>query len=822
MTNGVSLILKQHSVTRITHACVPGLTRFKPKFAIVGLPYNCGNAKIDDHLSSEQDKVCLLPAYPRAAPAIRLSTLEGGPLHISDSVPRQFPAADMPQRATASSKRRGAWVLSVAVLALIVGGAGRLDGQTAAANTVSILSASGTQSYQLTCAVNGPALSGIAGIAGTVSFTDVTAGQTLGTAPLSSMIGGDSVGAPQLFPAGDEPVSIATGDFNGDGKLDVAFGGADGSISLLLGNGDGTFLAPKSLSTPATLSFSMAAGDFNGDGKLDLAVADWHSNNIYVLLGNGDGTFKAPVSAVNSAGWYGEMISADVNGDGKPDLVITDFNSSQLSVLLGNGDGTFQTALITQTTTDPGGVAAGDFNRDGKLDLVVTGSAEVSILPGNGDGTFGTAISYPIVLGEAPEGIALADFNGDGKTDIALTSIAGTFVLLGNGDDTFQKPAAVSTTYPASYILAADFNGDGITDLVISGYEAGDVEVFLGQGNGAFQWFESLADGGDEPGPLASLKFSGEELPSLVIGNILSSNASVVPNNTVTATGVLSGVVLPAQAPASHNVQCSYSGDANDAGSISNQVTLIAEPAATPVYSPGTGSYDSLQTVSITDSMSGAAIYYTTDGSTPTASSTFYTGPLGIANAGTLNAIAYAAGYLPSNVATATYTFTPGYSLTAEPILQTVGRGQPAVFTLTVTPVGGFSSAVNFSCAGLPTGASCAFSPASVTPSGGPATTALSISTAGIAASRLPRPGPEMPNGTGGALTLAGILGVIFIRRRKQLWRLSCVLILAGAAALTSCGGGSGGSHAMTYVVKVSSATTNGPSRTVQLTLTVE
>ena len=538
---------------------------------------------------------------------------------------------------------------------LIAAGPG-IQAQTVPAPTVSTISASGAQVYQLTCAVSGPALTGVIGPTGTVTFTDITAGQTLGTATLSSTATSSIYGPPQIFPAGNLPVSIAAGDFNGDGKLDAVFGSSDGSVSLLLGNGDGTFQAPVTITTPARLSFSMVSGDFNGDGKLDLAVADWESDNIYVLLGNGDGTFQTPQPYPNSAGPYGEMIAADVNGDGNLDLVVTNFNDNEISVLLGNGDGTLQPAIITQTDLFPGGVAAADLNGDGKLDLVVVSAPGVSIFLGNGDGTFRTPTDYPVEMGAAPEGVAITHFTSGKTSDIAVTSTGGTFVLMGNGDGTFRGPYLVSFDYPASYIAVGDFNGDGKTDFVISGYEESDVEVFLGNGGGSFNWAGSLADGGDGPGPLVSGNFSGYGRPDLLIGNVFSNDASLLLNNVVSATGTLAGVVLSTQPPPSHNVQCSYSGDGNYAGSTSEAIALIAEPAAAPTFSPAAGTYVWGTTVSITDTTAGATIYYTIDGSLPTSNSIPYTSPFALTTSETLKAIAYATGYFPSSVATAAYT----------------------------------------------------------------------------------------------------------------------------------------------------------------------
>ncbi len=574
----------------------------------------------------------------------------------------------------------GAGIVAAALLLPAECGSGRgISAQAVPAHTVSVITANSSEPYQLNCGVTGPALAGVPGPTSTIAFTDATAGETLGTAPLGSQITTSLFGSPQIFPAGDMPVSIVADDFRGIGKLDVALANSDGTIAILLGNGDGTFQAPAIISTPATLSFSMTSADFNVDGKIDLALVDWHSDNVYVLLGNGDGTFQPAKSFPNSAGWNSEVISADVNGDAKPDLVITDFNNSEFSVLLGNGDGTFQPAIVTSTSPYPGGVAAGNFNGDNKLDLIVTSAAEVSFYPGNGDGTFGTPTNFPLTLGEATEGVAVADFNGDGNEDVAVTSIAGTYVLLGNGGGTFQSRASVINSYVGSYIVVGDFSGDGHTDLLISGYDPTSINMFLGQGDGTFQWYGDVADGGDTPGPIAAANFTGYGRLDLVIGNILSENASVLWNGIVTASGTLSGVDLPNQPPPFHNLLCAYGGDNNYAASTSNRIALLAQLAA-PVISPPGGTYNSAQSATITDAMSGTAVYFTTDGTTPTQNSTRYTTPISITTSTTLNAIAYASGIRPSSVTTATYTLQVG-----PPVIHPLGGTYNSPFTAAIT-----------------------------------------------------------------------------------------------------------------------------------------
>ncbi len=239
--------------------------------------------------------------------------------------------------------------------------------------------------------------------------------------------------------------AVATGDFDGDGKLDVASANtSSGSISVLLGNGDGT-LRPAGFYLP-TASIgsvnptSLSVGDFNGDGKLDLAAAAdiW---DVFVLIGNGDGTFKQPVGyglANNLIAQFETM--GDVNGDGKLDFVAVSTDGATGAVLLGNGDGTFKKGVSFPTATKASAAALGDFDGDGKLDLVTTGyqNPVVSVQRGNGDGTFQTAVSYGVQ--GAPNSVAVSDFNGDGKLDLvtANTSSNTISVLLGNGDGTFR------------------------------------------------------------------------------------------------------------------------------------------------------------------------------------------------------------------------------------------------------------------------------------------------------------------------------------------------------------------------------------------------
>ena len=314
--------------------------------------------------------------------------------------------------------------------------------------------------------------------AGTASVTVVNPAPGGGTSnvvffEVTTATSSIALSAPRGFDAGSGPQSVAVGDFNGDGKPDLAVVNSySNNVSILLGNGDGTFQIHVDYPTGAQPG-SVAIGDFNGDGKLDLAVVNSYSNNVSVLLGNGNGTFQPAVSYGTGSGTGPAFVAVgDFNRDGKLDLAVANSNSSNVSVLLGNGDGTFQTAVNYDVGGAPTSIAVGDFNHDGKLDLAVAvpvpgPSTYVSVLLGNGDGTFQTAVNYNAPY--APDAVAVGEFNGDGNLDLVVGNRSSNIsVFLGNGDGTFRTAVNYSAGYNPSSVAVGDFNNDGTLDLAVA------------------------------------------------------------------------------------------------------------------------------------------------------------------------------------------------------------------------------------------------------------------------------------------------------------------------------------------------------------------
>ena len=407
------------------------------------------------------------------------------------------------------------------------------------------------------------------------------------------------------YPVGAAANGVAVGDFNGDGHADVvtvnsASGG--GTANVMLNNGDATFQAPISSPTGNT-PVGVRVGDFNGDGKQDIAViGSYYISALTVLYGNGDGTFQAPQS-YNFNTPPTEIDIADVNGDGHPDLIMANRFFSTVSVMLNNGDGTFAPKADFFAGSAPEQVQAADFNGDGKIDLVCNndlGAGTISVLKGNGDGTFQPRVTYS--AGLYPAGVVVGDFNHDGYMDVTVpNSYAGTrsmSVLLGNGDGTFKPYSTYDSGGQPLDLHSADFNGDGIPDMVER--ETGGYAVEISRGDGSF--YPAVVTPAPTFGVTAVADFNGDGAADVVsvgggtmsvlindnnaaatIGGAVGFRVSVAPSTTA---GVAAPVTVTA-VDASGNVATNFTGtvaiQSNDplASLVGTSYTFTAADAGT-------------------------------------------------------------------------------------------------------------------------------------------------------------------------------------------------------------------------------------------------
>ncbi len=652
------------------------------------------------------------------------------------------------------------------------------------------------------------------------------------------------------YQVGNDPLTFAMGDFNGDGKEDLAVANySGGTVSVLLGKGDGTFQAQVAYSVGTGYGrapIALVTGDFNGDGKLDLAVAisgcppkggECGTGSLSILLGNGDGTFAQPIET--SANTILESLAAgDFNGDGKMDLAVgtSPFSSGQLTIYLGNGDGTFQ-ALATYTvgqdsSQGPGSIVVADFNGDGKPDLATSngwGSNSVSILLGNGDGTFQTQVQYP--TGSEPYALATADINGDGKPDLVVANsdpaVNTVSVLLGNGDGTFKTEVEYPTGVGANSVAVGDFNGDKKLDLAVADYNSNTVSILLGNGDGTFQANMDYVVGGS-PDLIVAYDFNGDGKLDLAVTNSSANAVSVL--------------LQPAPEAAITPPTLTFTGQLVGSTSSAQPVTLTNSGSAAMTISSIAATGDFTKSSECGASLAAGANCTISVTFNPTASGT---------RAGMLTIVDSAPGS-PHNVSLTgtgqdfSLGMASGSSSTA-----TVTPGQTATYSLAFAGLGGLDQSVSFSCSGAPSEATCTVSPSSATPtsSGSVAITVRVATTApSFAVPRALRLPPAAPIGPLGVLAranrtpleilLIGVLATLLlgVARKHQSPRRNPFysrLVIAAFAALTlllfSCGGGSGantnpgtpaGTTTLTVTGTVSGSTTM--KHNVTLTLKVD
>ena len=410
--------------------------------------------------------------------------------------------------------------------------------------------------------------------------------------------GDGTFGPPTGYNTGLTEGPLAAADLRGDGNSDlVVINGCPddncpGSVSVLLGNGDGTFQAPVSYSTPPE-PVALLLGDFNNDGKLDIAMIESSEACacLSVLLGNGDGTFQEPAIITELPGGPEALAAGQFTSGKNLDIAVTlqHISSSSVQILLGNGDGTFTLGTNYGGLGDSSqSIVAGYFSNNGKIDLAI-GELQgrgIDVLRGNGDGTFADPVIYPVA---APNGIAAADLNGDGNLDfisgtVDLLGGSGVAVLLGNGDGTFQP----ATVYPAGLfpwaVAVADFNGDGMPDITMVDEGQYHEYVFLNTGTVSFS-------------PTTPLSF-----PRQLVGTTSAPGSVTLTNNGKSPLAISSitltsnsfhmqttcGASVPAGGGCSISATFSPQAQGNSDGAINIKNSASSKPMAIDLIGSGT------------------------------------------------------------------------------------------------------------------------------------------------------------------------------------------------------------------------------------------
>jgi hypothetical protein len=697
------------------------------------------------------------------------------------------------------------------------------------------------------------------------------------------------------------PSSSALLDVNGDGKLDFVTAG--GTMAVLLGNGDGTFTGPAQGSQfvidPAG-SDSLLAGDFNGDGKQDVALLGSDYKQVSLFFGTGGNLRGAPIVTSNNdpqgaasgmvtsgkytmSGYlsplflyqnlttfatqlhtgvndgkgnftsvqslaggvpadlqYIQPFHADFNGDGFEDLAYANVTGDIL-VALSKGDGTFGTpqsiGIPTQACPEYYGAAA-DINGDGKADLVIPyagdtacgsqagGASGYWVALGNGDGSFQKPVFN--TFGTELYSVTLADINGDGTPDLLINDVpflnGSGFQLSyapGNGDGTFGNSVVIESSYVVSNVSVADINGDGKMDIVLSAEEVagsdvttGGIVTITGNGDGTFN-LPSVVTSGDFFFGMQVADVNKDGNPDVVATLYQTFGQPVENYGMVTLLGLGNGEFtgpynsLESLGSTSPQVGTFYDDGAVDVMTETGYgaALFIGQGGSTATLTPSAstinfGDTETL-TFTVTAILSGrpaatgsVALY---DGTTLldtvplTAGSATYTpAPLAV---GTHSIKAVYTGdqnYNPVAAATTTVTvaaLTPAFTLSGTPSTVSITGGAQGVVTLNLAANASFGGAVTLACSGMPTNGSCSVNPGSVTLSAGGATTAtLVIGTTANHAELERQSSPWATSATG--VSLAAICGVFFVRRKRIriVAALGFFMMLSVSASLVGCG----------------------------------
>lgn len=623
-----------------------------------------------------------------------------------------------------------------------------------------------------------------------------------------AMSGGTNSGPADLD---TEAVTIA--DVNGDAKGDIITSNNNSSdVTILLGNGDGTVTVPTvgyayggnpwfngPIATPPIVA------DFNGDGFADIVVPDQEFNFVY-LRGYGDGSFRSALdyyAPSNGYSWTYGIATGDFNKDGHPDFVIGNICTScttpmGVTVFLSNPDGSMQPGVNYGTTSHFGYVAVADFNLDGKLDIAATDDSTgiVQIFNGDGTGNFTAGATFNTDLASnSPNDVVVGDFNKDGSPDLAIANPGGCdiSILLNDGAGNFPTPVPITLNFCVNRGFAVADLGNGNLDIVAPLYWATGIAVFLGNGDGTFQTEQDLPLPASWPTALtlADLNGDGKLDVAVVLGQGSGQDITVALGNGDGTFGAFS-------TPVPSSLQ-DYNLDTPNPVYI-KAADVDGDGKLDLVYS--NGEYGTV-----------GVLFGKGDG-------TFFDPveyPVGQYSWGL--AVVDVNGDKAPDVVTASYDFAGvsvllnnsgnaslgAYTVTSDAPGATIPAGQPATFTLTITPKNHYNGTITFAClSGLPDLTACTFSPTSVTLDGlTSVTTKLTITTTApttpsmrLHAAIDPRrnPPPRSIPMLLASLTGMGVFGLIAagsFHKKRTLWGVLGVLALTLSFFFVGCGGSS-------------------------------
>ncbi len=658
--------------------------------------------------------------------------------------------------------------------------------------------------------------------------------------------------ATQLTIGSNDAAYAIAGDFNGDGRMDLAIASSSGSgdgVAVLLGNGDGTFQPEHDYG--AGMNGPIAVGDFNNDGKLDLIGAN------AVLLGSGDGTFGFPLTfSVVSQGTLTGLAVADFNHDGKLDVAALAVanNSPVFAILAGNGDGTFTVGPTLNAGSNPTAVATGDLNGDGKPDLVVGDSGangqapNVVVLLGVGDGTFQNPVTT--VAGNRISAVAVSDLDFDGKADVVISNKGwgDVALLLGNGDGTLQVPMQFYlNNFSTGAVSVADFNGDGKPDIAVAGFSSISVLLSgsgprgpaallspptLGFGNENVGYSSAaqtalLSNSGSSNLDISGITISGPQSGDYQQTNFCGASLAPAANCLINIVfSPLSAGVRTAVLEVTDNA--AHSPQTINLSGTAGLFTVSVAPASLTFASQYTGSTSASQAVILTNTGNELLVINSIGVAGANASDFLQTNNCGSPIGGFPLALAVGdncqvnVSFAPTEGGTraAALTFinnasnspqtvalsgtAQDFSVTVVSPSQTVSAGHAATYNLTVNPGGGFNQMVGMSCTGAPAQSTCSVSPSSFTLNGSasqPVT--VTVTTTGSSAG-LTRPpsGPALASAYVLSLSWFGILGLVSslgLAGRRRPWRrgwlraLASVCLFGIGMTICACGGGSSG-----------------------------